>query len=216
MKVAQSCLTLCDPVDCIVHGILQARILEWIAFPFSRGSSQPRDWTQVSHIAGRFFTSSHFKMPLWSWIHRSLAWGWLGQVSGGPEDESSIEEVVEVWTLDWLVYMWKSLSQASCLLSIGISLPWEGWSLQSQQDPKMAKHQKYQMKRCDWVRNVTPAPHSFGDEMGYCRWSSQHGAWQMRGAQYRLDPKPHHSSSEKPSWVDPTWHFFYLTAPNPL
>ena len=40
-----------------VHGILQARILEWVAFPFSMGSSQPRDWTQVSCIAGRFFTS---------------------------------------------------------------------------------------------------------------------------------------------------------------
>ena len=39
------------------HGILQARILEWVAFPFSRGSSQPRDQTQVSHIAGGFFTS---------------------------------------------------------------------------------------------------------------------------------------------------------------
>ena len=57
VKVAQSCLTLCDPVDCIVHGLLQARILAWEAFPFSRGSSQPRDWTQVSHIAGGFFTS---------------------------------------------------------------------------------------------------------------------------------------------------------------
>ena len=41
----------------IVHGILQARILEWVAFPFARGSSQPRDQTQVSRIAGRFFTS---------------------------------------------------------------------------------------------------------------------------------------------------------------
>ena len=41
MKVAQSCLTLCDPMDCIVHGILQARILEWVAFPFSRGFSNP-------------------------------------------------------------------------------------------------------------------------------------------------------------------------------
>ena len=41
----------------LVHGILQARILEWVAFPFSRGSSQPRDWTQVSHIAVGFFTS---------------------------------------------------------------------------------------------------------------------------------------------------------------
>ena len=43
MKVSQPCPTLCDLVDCIVHGILQARILEWVAIPFSRGSSQPRD-----------------------------------------------------------------------------------------------------------------------------------------------------------------------------
>ena len=56
-KVAQSCPTLCDPMDYTVHGILQARILEWVAIPFSRGSSQPRDQTQVSLIAGRFFTS---------------------------------------------------------------------------------------------------------------------------------------------------------------
>ena len=48
---------LCDPMDYIVHEILQASILEWVAFPFSRGSSQPRDRTQASHIAGRFFTS---------------------------------------------------------------------------------------------------------------------------------------------------------------
>ena len=57
VKVAQSCPTLCNPLDYTVHGILQARILEWVAFPFCRRSSWPRDWTQVSHIAGRFFTS---------------------------------------------------------------------------------------------------------------------------------------------------------------
>ena len=57
LKVAQSCLTLCNLMECIVHGILQARILEWIAIPFSKGSSQPRDRTQVSHIADGFFTS---------------------------------------------------------------------------------------------------------------------------------------------------------------
>ena len=57
VKVAQSCPTLCDPMDYTVHGILQARILKWVAFPFSRGSSQPRDRAQVSHTAGRFFTS---------------------------------------------------------------------------------------------------------------------------------------------------------------
>ena len=57
VKVAQLCLTLCDPMDYRAHGILQARILEWVAVPFSRGSSQPRDRTQVSRIAGTFFTS---------------------------------------------------------------------------------------------------------------------------------------------------------------
>ena len=52
VKVTQSCLTLCDPTDYTVRGILQARILEWIAAPFSRRSSQSRARTQVSHIAG--------------------------------------------------------------------------------------------------------------------------------------------------------------------
>ena len=60
-EVAQSCLTLCNPMDCSlpgssVHGIFQASILEWVAIFFSRGSSQPRDWTQVSRIACRRFT----------------------------------------------------------------------------------------------------------------------------------------------------------------
>ena len=60
MLVAQLCPTLCDPIDysppgSSIHGILQARILEWVAIPFSRGSFQRRDGTQVSCIAGRFF-----------------------------------------------------------------------------------------------------------------------------------------------------------------
>ena len=58
MLVAQSRPILCDPVDCSqpgssVHGILQARILEWVAFPFSRGSSQPRNQTWISYTADR-------------------------------------------------------------------------------------------------------------------------------------------------------------------
>ena len=57
VKVTQSCPTLSDPTDYTVPGILQARILEWLAFPFSRGSSQPKDRTQVFHIVGRFFTT---------------------------------------------------------------------------------------------------------------------------------------------------------------
>ena len=59
-KSLQSCPTLCDPIDgsppgSPIPGILQARILEWVAIPFSRGSSRPRDQSQVYHIAGRFF-----------------------------------------------------------------------------------------------------------------------------------------------------------------
>ena len=60
-EVAQLCPTLCDPMDCSlpgssVHGIFQAIVLEWIAISFSRGSSQPRDQTRVSHIVDRRFT----------------------------------------------------------------------------------------------------------------------------------------------------------------
>ena len=57
VKVAQSCLTLCDPTDYIIHGILQARVLEWVAFFFSSGSSLPRNRTGDSCIAGGFFTN---------------------------------------------------------------------------------------------------------------------------------------------------------------
>ena len=59
--VARSCLTLYDPMDfslagSSIYGILQARIQEWVVSSFSRESSQPRDWTQVTCTAGRFFT----------------------------------------------------------------------------------------------------------------------------------------------------------------
>ena len=68
--VTQLCPALCDPMDCSlpgssVHGILQARALEWVATPFSRGSSQPGDWTQVTCIASRFFHHlSHQRSPV--------------------------------------------------------------------------------------------------------------------------------------------------------
>ena len=65
----QSCPTLCHPMDYTVHGILQARKLEWVAFPFSRGSSQPRDCTQVSCAAGRFFTPG---LPPNHWTTREV------------------------------------------------------------------------------------------------------------------------------------------------
>ena len=61
-EVAQSCPTLFNPMDCSlprssIHGIFQARVLEWVVISFSRGSSRPRDWTQVSRIVDRCFTT---------------------------------------------------------------------------------------------------------------------------------------------------------------
>ena len=66
--VAQSCPTLCDPMDCsppgsAVHGISQARIVEWVAIPFSRGYSQSRDQTHVSCLGGGFFSTGPSQKP---------------------------------------------------------------------------------------------------------------------------------------------------------
>ena len=77
VKVAQSCPSLWDPVDYTVHGILQARILKWVAFPFSRGSSQPRDRTQVSHVA---------RWILYQLSHRKAEEYWSGEPIPSPVD----------------------------------------------------------------------------------------------------------------------------------
>ena len=79
LKVVQSCPTLCDPMVYSVHGILQARILEWVAFPFSRGSSQPRDRTGVSCIAG-----DSLPTELWTFLN---------------EDMKENNRITKTWTL---------------------------------------------------------------------------------------------------------------------
>ena len=76
-KNLNKCPTHCDHMSCIVHGILQARILEWVAFPFSRGSSQPRDQTQVSCTASGFFTSQ---------ATREAQDHWSGQPTPSPAE----------------------------------------------------------------------------------------------------------------------------------
>ena len=95
--VAQSCLSFCEPMDHSppgpsVHGILQARILEWVSFPLSRESSQSKDPTWVSSTEGRFFTTeppgNHLQAGggnslavQWLGLHASTAWG-MGSVLG--------------------------------------------------------------------------------------------------------------------------------------
>ena len=75
VKVAQLCSTLCNPMEYTVHRIFQARIVEWVAIPFSRGSSQPRDQTQVSHMTGRFFTSHQGSPRILEWVAYSFSSG---------------------------------------------------------------------------------------------------------------------------------------------
>ena len=75
VKVTQLCPTLCNPMG-LVHGILQARILEWVSFPFSRRSSQPKDRTQVSHNSGRGVQSNTINWQVSCLDQRSL---WCGK-----------------------------------------------------------------------------------------------------------------------------------------
>ena len=91
--VTQSCPTLCNPKDCSlpsssVHAVLQARILEWVAISFSSGSSQLRDWTQVSCIAGIFFTNQRETL----YMHRKAPWGQKQGTIPGPNESCSCQK----------------------------------------------------------------------------------------------------------------------------
>ena len=117
-EVSQSCPTLCDPMDCSlpgssVHGIFQARVLEWVAISFSRGSSWPGNWTQVSHIAGRRFT-------IWA-TREALS---ANQVLG--------ENHLDILSSDWLTHKYKSWSMACRCLHIiegnACGLFWTKWN----------------------------------------------------------------------------------------
>ena len=110
VKAAQSCLTLRDPMDCTDHGILQARILEWLAFPFCRGSSQPRDQTQVSHVAGGVFTSWATKEAIWIKLYNLLL---LLLLTSSP--------FIELWTVAVAGEIWHSL-----ILILLSASPWKG------------------------------------------------------------------------------------------
>ena len=140
-EVAQLCPTLCDPVDCSlsgssVHGILQVRILEWVAISFSRGSSWPRDWTQVSCIAGRCFNlwatreapmlftliqtmvkvmkimETSFKVPIHTLLH-----------SVPPNLQQATADPCLCWRLlDTHVQVWFSLLCAHCSFLLRLNL----------------------------------------------------------------------------------------------
>ena len=97
VRLTQFCPTLCDPVDYKVHGILQARILECIGFPFSRGSSQSRDRTQISYIAGRFFTSWATRLNI---IPLSISIYHMSYVY--PEKAMAPHSSTLTWKIPWM------------------------------------------------------------------------------------------------------------------
>ena len=108
-QLLQSCPTLCSPMDCSlpgsnVHGILQARILEWVAMPSSRGSSWPRDWIHISVIADGFFTTEPLGKPKINDLDLPAmqeAWVWsLGQ-EDPLEKEMASHSSIPAWRLLW-------------------------------------------------------------------------------------------------------------------
>ena len=130
VKIAQSYLTLCGPMDYRFHGILQARILEWVClFPFFRGSSQPRDQTQVSHIAGgnilyhmliSCFFQHNISLYFQNWIRSfwgEVKWKSLSQVwlFCDPMDYT-VHGVLQARILKWVAFPFSrgsSLNQGS-------------------------------------------------------------------------------------------------------
>ena len=115
VKVAQSCLTLCDPMGYTVHGILLARLLEWVAFPFSRGSSQPRDRTQVSCIAGGFFTSWTTREAPKHWAGSLSLLQWIFPTQGSNQGLLHYRRIFTDWAIReyWitLLYAWNTVHQ---------------------------------------------------------------------------------------------------------
>ena len=96
-KIAQSCPTICDPMHYTVHGILQARILKWVAFPFS----QPTDRIQVSLIAGRFFTSWTIREAPYIWWRTPYIYseGWWRTWKPGMLQSMRSQSLT--WLRDW-------------------------------------------------------------------------------------------------------------------
>ena len=99
-EVAQSCLTLCDSMDCTVHRILQVTILEWIAIPFSRGSSQPRDQTQVfPHCRKILYQLSHKGNPrILEWVAYPFS-----SKSSRPRNWTKVSCIADGFFTNWAI-----------------------------------------------------------------------------------------------------------------
>ena len=131
-EVAQSCPTLCNPMDCSlpgssVHGIFQARILEWVAISFSRGSSRPWDWTQVFCIAGRRFTIWATRACIISNLYRNFQMKMIGLLISCPWQEFSDRTGRIIQTSPTLTQMtWEYMGAYLCEFWETVAAEW-GW-----------------------------------------------------------------------------------------
>ena len=152
-------MSLCDPMDYTVHGILQARILEWVAFPFSRRSSQTRDWTQVSRITSGLFTSwatreAKTVQETWayfcpwtlcpSWQGSGLKPSWLSEDPNESLWPTSYSSLGKLYHSSWnehyrvvlpsgLLHPRKSEGRKLTFFSVGLLLClWDPWDAKTQ------------------------------------------------------------------------------------
>ena len=128
-SVSLSLVWLCDPIDCSppgssVHRILQARILEWAAISFSRGSSKPRDWTWVPALLAGFY---HLSYQLRAWQQSTSNWGDLKWVNNGCwlniQGSGTLETTARLFLAPWQISFYM----------MGLSLSWlQDWCLHNE------------------------------------------------------------------------------------
>ena len=142
--VAQLCRILCDLMGCSppgssVHGILQAGILEWVAIPFSRGSSWPRDWPWVSCLTGGFFTpedqgSPHIYISLYACLHAKSLQSCLTLCDpmACSLPGSSVHRILQAGILEWVAIPFSkgsSWPRARHYISCSLWWLWMLWNI---------------------------------------------------------------------------------------
>ena len=153
-EVAQSYLTLCNPIDCIAH---QASILEWVATSFSRGSSQPRDWTCIPCIGKQIL---HYcavgENPNHHWVIPKAS-ETKGTIRGSLRNTSLGKSKVSEWGL--LMVQLRNLQQIFTLrreIHSNQELFWAKWAWEKTRDaPDIADVRKWEQNK-PWIMNVSP------------------------------------------------------------
>ena len=190
-EVTQSCPTLCDPMDCSlpgfsVHGIFQARILEWVAISFSRGSSPLRDQTQVSHISGTCFYPLSYQGSWWYWEldykESSTPKNWcfwtvlLEKTLESPLDRKEIQLVNPKGNQSW-IFIGRTDAEAPILWPPNV----KNWLIGK--DPDAGKGRRRGWQRMRWLDGITDAMVMSLSKLQGWWWTGKPGMLQFMGLQ---------------------------------